>query len=532
MGKHKLYLVLLLLASLIMVPGNLVWAQEVTDVLADQVALAVSTPSEVNVNEGNSATFSVEASGGASSGYTYQWYYIDPATGGTVQVDGAEMSSYTIEAEDVTADLNGRYYYCTVSDGQDSVDSVWAKLSVYYPPTFATQTQDQNVEEKNSVIFYVNVNKGNPTNYTCQWYYSYTLDGTGYEISGARGTRYTIPSSTVKGSLNGRYYYCVLDNGKYTVESARAKLSVYHAPTITSHPQDQSVKEKNSATFDVSVSGGNPTNYSYQWYEVSLETGGAANLIEDATASSYKIPESDVTASDDGTYYFCIVSNGHYSVTSDMALLSVEQVSSGTADKSNTETQPQPKPVTLSAPTARVYLTSANAVTVSWDSVSGASGYRIYRATSANGSYSELVTLGTVTSYTDTDLKTGKTYYYKVEAFQGNITGSLSDAVAKEIIGKPATPKQKKLKVNAAAKKVTISWNSVKRAEKIEILRSVDGGKFKKWKTVSAKKKKATYSYKKFKKGHKYTIRLRGYYIEDGIKVYSNYSKGVSFKVK
>lgn len=69
--------------------------------------------------------------------------------------------------------------------------------------------------------------------------------------------------------------------------------------------------------------------------------------------------------------------------------------------------------------------------TITWKKVSGASGYKIYRASSKNGSYQCIKTVkNNVTSYKNTSLKTGKTYYYKVRAYRtvekNNVYGAYS----------------------------------------------------------------------------------------------------------
>ena len=64
--------------------------------------------------------------------------------------------------------------------------------------------------------------------------------------------------------------------------------------------------------------------------------------------------------------------------------------------------------------------------------------------------------------------------------------------------------------------------------KKIEIGRSVNGGKYKKWKVVSAKKRKATFSYASFKHGV-YRFQIRAYYEADGVKVYGSASNNKGF---
>ena len=57
---------------------------------------------------------------------------------------------------------------------------------------------------------------------------------------------------------------------------------------------------------------------------------------------------------------------------------------------------------------------------ITWEKVSGASGYEIYSATSKNGKYKKVMTIkkGGTVSYKNTKLKKGKTYYYKVRAYR------------------------------------------------------------------------------------------------------------------
>lgn len=76
------------------------------------------------------------------------------------------------------------------------------------------------------------------------------------------------------------------------------------------------------------------------------------------------------------------------------------------------------RPVT-SAPiiTAAV---SKGKITLSWKKISGASGYVVFRSTSANGTYTKLkkITSGDTVTYADTTVKAGKTYYYKVRSYR------------------------------------------------------------------------------------------------------------------
>lgn len=73
--------------------------------------------------------------------------------------------------------------------------------------------------------------------------------------------------------------------------------------------------------------------------------------------------------------------------------------------------------------------TGNTSATVTWDTVDGASGYEVWRSTSADGTYSKIATVDS-TQYPDCGLQAGTTYYYKVLAYcaASNTTtyGSLS----------------------------------------------------------------------------------------------------------
>lgn len=70
------------------------------------------------------------------------------------------------------------------------------------------------------------------------------------------------------------------------------------------------------------------------------------------------------------------------------------------------------KPNTPSGVTATA---SSSYITITWNSVSGADNYNVYRSTSASGTYSFISTAYS-TSYTDYNVNEGITYYYKVTA--------------------------------------------------------------------------------------------------------------------
>jgi phosphodiesterase/alkaline phosphatase D-like protein len=70
-----------------------------------------------------------------------------------------------------------------------------------------------------------------------------------------------------------------------------------------------------------------------------------------------------------------------------------------------------------STPAATAYRTLENNIKISWNSVSGASGYQLYRSASPTGSYSLIKTTSS-THYENKSLTENRTYYYKVRAYR------------------------------------------------------------------------------------------------------------------
>ena len=73
----------------------------------------------------------------------------------------------------------------------------------------------------------------------------------------------------------------------------------------------------------------------------------------------------------------------------------------------------------LKAPVVTAKNKSKKQVKLTWKKVSGAKKYTVYRATSKNGKYKAIKTT-TKLSFTNKNLKKGKTYYYKVKAIAKN----------------------------------------------------------------------------------------------------------------
>lgn len=122
-------------------------------------------------------------------------------------------------------------------------------------------------------------------------------------------------------SLNAGNHNVIVDGGTLD-ESIANSLgdSVKYAPTITTHPQNVEVKENETATFAVKVTGTEPL--SYQWQQKTSSSDWTD--ITDETNATYTI--ATTTMDMNGTQYRCVVKNSINEVTSDAATLTVTAI--------------------------------------------------------------------------------------------------------------------------------------------------------------------------------------------------------------
>lgn len=262
-----------------------------------------SHPQSTSVSLGGTATFSVSVVAG-STPVSYQWY--DNTTGANNGTGTLIGTSATLQVPNITDDMDGRYYYCQVTDGTYTLYSNVAQLTVSYAPTAATTTQSPStgVLPGSFITFTATVTgHGSPASYSYQWFVDGNL------VSGATNSTYT---RTISASDHEKEVYCIISNTAGSIQPSAVTMSVYSLPSVTD-PTSLAVNEGSNATFQVSVTGGYPSDYTYQWY-----VNGSA--ISGATNSSYT---RTATASDHGTTLYCIVSSLIGSTTSGSATLNV-----------------------------------------------------------------------------------------------------------------------------------------------------------------------------------------------------------------
>jgi glycosyl hydrolase family 18 (putative chitinase)/HYDIN/CFA65/VesB family protein/ASPM-SPD-2-Hydin domain-containing protein/Ig-like domain-containing protein/immunoglobulin I-set domain protein len=255
----------------------------------------VSQPASQTITAGQTATFSVTASG--TSPLSYQWSKNGAA------MSGAISSSYTTPAE--TSSDNGAQFTVIVSNSAGTATSNIATLTINVPPLITTQPTSQTVNAGQTATFSVTASGTAPLSY--QW------KNSGMAISGATSSSYTTPAEAT--SDNGTQFTVIVSNSAGSVNSNGATLTVNSAvaaPSITTQPPNQTVVVGQTANFSVTASGTSPL--SYQWSK-----NGTA--INGATSPTYTTPPT--ISSDNGAQFTVLVSNAAGSATSNAATLSV-----------------------------------------------------------------------------------------------------------------------------------------------------------------------------------------------------------------
>jgi hypothetical protein len=163
-------------------------------------------PHNQTVNVGQTATFSVTATGTAP--FQYQWRK------NGANIPGATNSSYTTPPT-VAAD-NGSLFSVVVSNSGGNITSNSATLTVRIPPTITTQPANKTVKVGKTAKFSVTATGTTPLHY--QWMKN------GVSIAGATGSSYTTPPTTA--ADNGALFAVIVSNVAGSVTSNNAVLTV------------------------------------------------------------------------------------------------------------------------------------------------------------------------------------------------------------------------------------------------------------------------------------------------------------------
>ena len=360
---------------------------------APVVAPSISTqPASAKIVAGQTATFNVAATGTAPM--NYQWM-----KNGTA-VSGANSSSYTTPAE-TTADNNAQFSVA-VSNSAGRATSGAAVLTVTSPvvaPTITTQPVSQTIASGKTATFSVAATGSTPMTY--QW------SKGGVAISGATTSSYTTPAMTA--------------GAQFTVTVANS------AGSATSNPATLTV------TASTLLLNSNVSSLSFGSVNVS-STGTQTVTLTNAGNSAVTISSVSVSgAGFNATGASGVILNPAQSttLTATFTPSAAGSVSGSISVASNATNSPDK--ITLSGTGVAIV---NHSVALTWSpSTSTVMGYNTYSSQVSGGPYTKMTSAPVAaTSYTDSSVTAGQTYYFVVTSVDSNNVESAYSAEASALV--------------------------------------------------------------------------------------------------
>jgi fibronectin type 3 domain-containing protein len=190
---------------------------------------------------------------------------------------------------------------------------------------------------------------------------------------------------------------------------------------------------------------------SYNVLRSTVNGSGYASVVTGLSTTTY----TNTGLTNGTTYYFVVTATN----------------ANGTSGNSN---QASATPVAPPAAPTGLTATPGNAqVALSWTASSGATSYNVQRSTVSGSGYAQ-VTNVTTTSYTDTGLTNGTTYYYVVNAQNAGGTSANSSQASATPVAPPAAPTG--LTATPGNTQVSLSWTASSGATTYNVLRSTVSG--------------------------------------------------------
>ena len=253
---------------------------------------------------------------------------------------------------------------------------------------------------------------------------------------------------------NGTTYYYVVSAVNAVAESAdSSEVSATPVPPAPDAPAPLTAIPSNATVALIWNEAQGADSYSVK--RATASGGPFATLAGGLTSTSY----SDTSAVNGTTYYYVVTA-------------------SNLGGESEASPQASATPVAPPVAPAGLAATAGNATaTLTWGPVAGASGYRLKRATVNGGPYA-LVTESTATSFEDSSLTNGTTYYYVVSAYNAGGESANSAEVSAEPLDAPVAPTGLTATATSSSK-INLAWSTVSGATSYTVKRAtVTGGPY------------------------------------------------------
>ncbi len=274
-----------------------------------------SQPTNITIESGNTALFSVAATG---EGLTYQWQYSVDSGETWLKSNGTGSTTDTLKITAISS-RNGYMYRCVITNSAgNSLTSNGAKLSV---GTFEIVTQPKNVTVASGKTATFTV-EAEGEGLTYQWQYSANSGVTWVKSSGSGNATDTIKITSAS-SRDGYMYRCVVtDSNGSSLTSEGAKLSVGTFEIVT-QPLDCIAVIGTRISFSVEANG---SSISYQW-QYSKDAGNTW-LNSSATGNKTNTISFTASSANDNYMYRCVLTDEYESklVSNSATLTSVSFV--------------------------------------------------------------------------------------------------------------------------------------------------------------------------------------------------------------
>ncbi|SFB13347.1 fibronectin type 3 domain-containing protein [Acetitomaculum ruminis DSM 5522] len=169
-----------------------------------------------------------------------------------------------------------------------------------------------------------------------------------------------------------------------------------------------------------------------------------------------------------------------------------------------------------------------NQINLNWSALKSISNYEIYRATSKNGKY-ELLSRVSAKNYTDSDVKLGNKYFYKIRGYESSYGTYLYTNFSSIISAKCVVGVSQYLNISQYdMHKLSVSWYSVNSVNGYELYRATSKkGKYKKIFDGNS----TYYADTAVSLGKTYYYKVRAYVNLNNKKIYGNFGKVMNSKL-
>ncbi|MCD7842558.1 MAG: CAP domain-containing protein [Lachnospiraceae bacterium] len=395
-------------------------------------------------------------------------------------------------------------------------------VTVRYGSAMLTENTDYTVSYSN------NTNAGTA---------SVTVTGTG-SYTGSLSKTFTIAPAAVSGAT------ITLSESSYTWDGSAKTPSVtvnYGGRTLTAGT-DYTIAYSNNTTpgtATVTVSGkGNYTGTAQKTFTINkasqLVTASvsASSIAVGGTTTITASGQGTITYSSGNTTVATVSSSGVVTgVAPGIATITVNAAGNGLYNAAGKTITITVKPGTA---TISTLTNTSKGITVTWNEVTGATGYYIYRK-AGSGNYSKIATItdGTTVSYTDTKVKSknGTKYTYKTVPYTVSagktIEGTFTAKTTVRLTGTTLSSVK-----NSSSKKAVVKWKKSSSVTGYQIQYSTSKTFAKGNKTVKISgASKVSKTLSKLTKKKTYYVRIRTYKTVSGKTYYSAWSSVKKVKI-